>query len=370
MATATSPLATGASAATATVTAHSAPAAGYITWDNVSQLLSSQHPLLSSLARLPGTGVVWRYIKSSHRNDPARTFLELLLFLFVVYTWLKGRTRSDKTKNFVALSKKVGRLCNQIEGDADDALVYPQEIDELVAEWHPEPLLIDDAELMELPSPPVIMGPPGLHIKISATVPDTASANHNNDGSKAATVNEKSVINLASNNFSGLALNETVKNKAIECLRGYGVGSCGPAGFYGFFDVHIAFENALAQFLGVEASIIYPQGFTTVCSVIPSFAKRGDIIIADKGVNFAIQKGIQISRTHIRWYEHNDMDSLEEVLEAVQAESRRTKAPLTRKFIVTEGLFEGDGQISNLPRIVRENMRSLCSSHLISACAC
>ena len=105
VATAASPLAGAAMSSTSIPIPSSS--AGYITWDSISQLWSSQRPVLSSLASFPGSGVIWRYIKSSHQNDPARTFLELLLFLFVVYTWLKGRTRSDKTKNYVQLSKKV-----------------------------------------------------------------------------------------------------------------------------------------------------------------------------------------------------------------------------------------------------------------------
>lgn len=235
----------------------------------------------------------------------------------------------------------------------------------MVNEWHPEPFLTDDPELLGLPSPPVIIGPPSLHPKIAQSIPEGnpsiqrlgSSASGGSGGSSstaenAVKIQEKQVLNLASTNFSGLAMNERVKEKAIECLRGYGVGSCGPSGFYGFFDVHIELENQLAAFLGAEAAIIYPQGFTTVCSAIPSFAKRGDIIVADKGVNFAIQKGLQISRSHIRWYDHNDMDSLEEVLEAIDRENKRTKAPLTRRFIVTDALFEADGQIADLPRIV------------------
>lgn len=302
------------------------------TWEHVYSFVSQRHPLFQMLTSLPGSGVVWRYIKSSHQNDPARTLLELLLALFVVYTWLKSRTRGDKNgKNFVKLSEK--------------------EIDELVMEWQPEPLVWEDPEASALPSPPVVVGPPSLHSRVVVT----ADGDDQSDAvllSSNPAANAKDVLNLASSNFSGLALNEKVKEKAIECLRGYGVGSCGPSGFYGFFDVHIELENALAAFLGVEASIIYPQGFTTVCSAIPSFAKRGDIIVADRRVNFAIQKGIQISRSHVRWYEHNDMDSLEAVLETIDRENKRTKAPLTRRFIVTEGLFEGDGQIADLPRLV------------------
>lgn len=111
-------------------------------------------------------------------------------------------------------------------------------------------------------------------------------------------------------------------------------------------------ERDIAAFLGTQACIIYAQGFSTVSSVIPSFSKRGDVIVADRGVSFAVQKGIQISRSTIRWYDHNDMGSLERVLETLRREDIKYRRKLTRKFIVTEGLFEGDGQICDLPRIV------------------
>lgn len=72
----------------------------------------------------------------------------------------------------------------------------------------------------------------------------------------------------------------------------------------------------------------------------------------DKAVNFAIQKGLQISRSTVRWYEHNDMDDLERVLEEIRVEQLRSRKPLTRRFIVAEGLSENFGDIVDLPRIV------------------
>lgn len=104
--------------------------------------------------------------------------------------------------------------------------------------------------------------------------------------------------------------------------------------------------------MGTESSIIYAQAFSTISSVIPSFCKRGDVIVADRGVNFAIQKGLQISRSTIRWYDHNDMKSLEQVLETVEKDRRKKKGPLTRRFIVTEGIFDHDGAMSDLPKLV------------------
>lgn len=117
-------------------------------------------------------------------------------------------------------------------------------------------------------------------------------------------------------------------------------------------DVHIQLEQDIADFLGTESAIVYSQAFSTISSVIPAFGKRGDVIVADRGVNFAIQKGLQISRCTVRWFDHNDMASLEHVLESVEKERRKRRAPLTRRFIVTEGIFDHDGAMSDLPKLV------------------
>jgi serine palmitoyltransferase len=162
----------------------------------------------------------------------------------------------------------------------------------------------------------------------------------------------KTVTNLASFNFLNFGNLERLRTKAVETLHDYGVGACGPPGFYGTLDVHTQVELDIARFLGVEAAIIYAQAFSTISSVIPDFSKRGDIIVADKGVNFAIQKGLQISRSTVRWFEHNDMDDLERVLEEIRIEHIRSGNPLTRRFIVAEGLSENYGDIVDLVRIV------------------
>ena len=163
--------------------------------------------------------------------------------------------------------------------------------------------------------------------------------------------NGRTVTNLASYNFYNLVSNEALKEKAIQVLRTYGVGPCSPPGFYGTQDVHIKTEADIAAHLGTPACIVYAQALSTISSVISAFSKRGDVIVADKAVNYAIRKGIQISRSTIRWYEHNDMQDLQRVLERVVIE--QAKKPLTRRFIITEGLFENVGDMTDLPKIVR-----------------
>ncbi|THH26523.1 hypothetical protein EUX98_g7669 [Antrodiella citrinella] len=270
--------------------------------------------LETSFYKIPGSHVIARYVRSSHQNDPGRTVLEIMLFIFAVRTLLQSRTRADHSgKHFIKFDEK--------------------EINDLVEEWSPEPLAADltPHEQAELAAVPVISGPTGPKPKL---------------------ITGKTVLNLASYNFTGLAGNETINEKAVEVLRKYGLGSCGPPGFYGTQDVHIQLEKDIADFLGTESAILYAQAFSTIPSVISAFSKRGDIIVADRGVNFAIQKGLQISRSTIRWYDHNDLHSLEQVLESVERERRKKNLPLTRRFIITEGIFDHDGLISDLPKLV------------------
>ena len=162
----------------------------------------------------------------------------------------------------------------------------------------------------------------------------------------------RQVLNLASFNFTGLVEAPELTTQAKSLLREYGVGSCSPPGFYGTSDMHMKVEESLANFLRKEGAIVYSQGFSTISSVIPAFCKRGDVIVADSGVNFAIQKGLQLSRSNLYWYDHQDMRSLEALLSHLNNEQARSRKPLTRRFIVTEGVFESDGTISDLPRIV------------------
>jgi serine palmitoyltransferase len=205
------------------------------------------------------------------------------------------------------------------------------EIDDLVEDWTPEPLAAEETEFerAENEKRPVIIGPAAAKTKLS---------------------NGRNVLNLASYNHYDFSHNPELTAKAITTIRTYGVGPCSPPGFYGTQDVHMKSEKDVAAHIGTQACIIYAQSFSTISSVIPAFSKRGDIIVADKAVNFPIRKGLQISRSTIRWYEHNDMDDLERVLAKVVKEG--SGKPLTRRFIVTEGLFENVGDMVDLPRLV------------------
>lgn len=156
---------------------------------------------------------------------------------------------------------------------------------------------------------------------------------------------------MASYNFYNFNSNEQIKEKAIQTLRTYGVGPCGPPQFYGTQDVHEKAESDIASYLGTEGCILYAQTFSTATSVIPTFCKRRDVIIADAAVNYSIRKGLEISRSNVRWFKHGDFNDLERVLKAVANEQAKS-GKLTRRFVVTEGFFEITGDVTDLPRLV------------------
>uniref|UniRef100_A0A914CV92 Serine palmitoyltransferase 1 n=1 Tax=Acrobeloides nanus TaxID=290746 RepID=A0A914CV92_9BILA len=106
--------------------------------------------------------------------------------------------------------------------------------------------------------------------------------------------------------------------------------------------------------ISCEEAVLYSYGFATIASAIPAYAKRGDVIFADKGVNFAIQKGLQASRSRIEWFEHNDVEDLERLLE-IQAEKDRKNpkiAAKTRRFMVVEGLYTKTADLCPLPQLM------------------
>ncbi|KAH9021684.1 pyridoxal phosphate-dependent transferase [Lactarius deliciosus] len=86
-------------------------------------------------------------------------------------------------------------------------------------------------------------------------------------------------------NSTGLADNETIKVHAIETLRKYGVDSCGPPKFYGT----IARRSGFPLYRVLDSLL---SEFSKIPSVISAFAKRSDIIVADRGISFCCSEGL------------------------------------------------------------------------------
>ena len=203
-----------------------------------------------------------------------------------------------------------------------------KEVDELCDEWEPEPLCPPIKERSHI-DPPILESAAGPH----------------------TTIEGKEVVNFASANYLGLIGNEKIIDSSVGSLEKYGVGSCGPRGFYGTIDVHLDCEAKIANFLGTPDSILYSYGISTIFSVIPAFCKKGDIIVADEGVHWAVQNGLYLSRSTVVYFKHNDMASLASTLEKLTRGNKRTEK--IRRYIVVESIYQNSGQIAPLDEIVK-----------------
>lgn len=161
---------------------------------------------------------------------------------------------------------------------------------------------------------------------------------------------DEKYLNFASNGVLNYQMDPNVLESAETGLRTYGVGSCGPRGFYGTIDVHMQVEEKIANFMNVESAVLYSAGFATISSVIPSFAKPGDILIVDKGICFSAQTGIALSKSTVKWFNHNDMDDLKRNLDSTQD---IFNAAVRRVFVIIEGIYENHCDIAPLDKIMK-----------------
>lgn len=165
------------------------------------------------------------------------------------------------------------------------------------------------------------------------------------------------LIDVSSFGFLGLSSHRAVKDAAKDAVRKYGVGSCGPRGFYGTMDVHLQLERDLANFYGTEEAIVFSSGYATASSTLPAFAKRGDFLIIDKGISHSLQTGVHLSRANAYWFKHNDVEDLERVLLEVEREQKLKgtdmERPKMRKFLVIEGLYPNYGDVAPIAEMLK-----------------
>lgn len=164
------------------------------------------------------------------------------------------------------------------------------------------------------------------------------------------TIDGKSVVNAATFDFLSMSTRPEVLEVAERTICEYGVGSCGPRGFYGSLKPHIDLESHLAQFLGTHSAITYSYSFATTSTLIPCFSSRGDEILVDEACCLTIQQGCFLSRSHVTLFKHNDMADLERLMAESVAKSKK-KGTLPRRFVVTEGIFRNTGDIAPLDKI-------------------
>ena len=161
------------------------------------------------------------------------------------------------------------------------------------------------------------------------------------------------VLMFGSNAYTGLTGDQRVIDAAKKALDQYGSGCAGSRFLNGTLDLHVKLEKELAEFEGKDDSLCFSTGFSVNAGVIAMVVGRNDYVICDDRDHASIVDGRRLSFAHQLKYKHNDMEDLEKILQKLPYEAI--------KLIVVDGVFSMEGDLANLPEIVKLKDKYNCS---------
>lgn len=153
------------------------------------------------------------------------------------------------------------------------------------------------------------------------------------------------VLMFGSNAYTGLTGDDRVIEAGVEAMRKYGSGCAGSRFLNGTLDLHVKLEEELAKFIGKDETLVFSTGFMVNSGVIPCLTGKNDYIICDDRDHASIVDGRRLSFSTNLKYKHNDMEDLERQLQKCN--------PDAVKLIIVDGVFSMEGDLCNLPEIIR-----------------
>lgn len=157
------------------------------------------------------------------------------------------------------------------------------------------------------------------------------------------------VLILSSNNYLGLAAEPAVVDAGIEALRHYGAGTASVRFICGTFTIHRDLEQALARFVGTEASMSYVSAWNANEGFTATVVEEGDFVCSDALNHASIIDSIRLAKAMTKCqtavYKHADLDDLRAKLAGARAAKRR--------IIWSDGVFSMEGSITPLPDLLQ-----------------
>jgi glycine C-acetyltransferase len=159
------------------------------------------------------------------------------------------------------------------------------------------------------------------------------------------TFDGREVINLASNNYLGLAADPRMKEAAAAAAARYGAGSGAVRTIAGTMSLHTELERRFATFKGADAAIMFQSGFTANSGTVAAILTKEDVIVSDQLNHASIIDGARLSRAEIKVFPHKDVAAADNLLS-------ETAGPGRHQLLITDGVFSMDGDIAPLPDLV------------------
>lgn len=152
------------------------------------------------------------------------------------------------------------------------------------------------------------------------------------------------MLMLSSNNYLGLASDPRLTRAGVAALEAWGNSTSGSRLLNGTNSLHETLETRLADFKAVEAVTVFQSGYMANLGVISALAGKDDVVIVDKLVHASILDGCTLAGTQVRSFKHQNLASLEKVLQSVGSE--------VCKLVVVDGIYSMDGDFARLPEII------------------
>jgi glycine C-acetyltransferase len=160
-----------------------------------------------------------------------------------------------------------------------------------------------------------------------------------------ATFDGRRVVNLASNNYLGLANHPRMNAAASKAAAELGAGSGAVRTIAGTMSMHRELERRFADFKHAEAALMFQSGFTANAGTVAAILDKDDVIVSDRLNHASIIDGARLSRAEIKVFEHRDAEHADALLS-------ETARPGRRQLLITDGVFSMDGDIAPLPDLV------------------
>src|ERR1700693_1515111 len=155
----------------------------------------------------------------------------------------------------------------------------------------------------------------------------------------------RKVLMFGANDYLDLITHPKVKEASMQALKKYGSGCSGSRLLNGTLDLHVKLEAELAAFVHKEAALIFGTGFQANYATLSALTEKGDVMICDHNLHASLVEGALRSPARTMRFRHNDMEHFERCLENCPPEEKI--------FIVSEGVFSMEGDIADLPGILR-----------------
>lgn len=157
---------------------------------------------------------------------------------------------------------------------------------------------------------------------------------------------------LASNSYLDLSNIDELKRSMADAVLQWGTGSGGARLTTGNKTPHDELEECIAQFKGEEAAITFNTGYMANVGTISALCGKNDFVFSDELNHASIIDGIRLSRASCKVYRHNDIADLERAIAEAKQEAKQDARPF-RGLIVTDAVFSMDGDLANLPELLR-----------------